>query len=763
MASSVSGPTPPGLPPLPPGHGDYFTETQWCVLMSLLDATVPSITAVSDRKDDKTQLGITDAEFKEIVTKAQASVVKKLAVEDITAYLAESPSNDPAFCRAVRRVLGNVPPSAQKRLGGVLSALSTRPGSLLLTGYATPIQDQPLHIRESILRSWSSSWFGTPRTLYKIFTAIAKVLWLQTSPLFRTVTGYPDVPINWNPGPTEDFGFLQFDTSVSEPATVDTDVVIIGSGCGGGVCAKVLAEAGHRVLVVDKGYYFNPSQLPMPMEQSGFHLFENNGLVNSVDGSLNTVAGSCWGGGGSVNWSVSLQTPGYVRKEWSEQHGLPFFESAEFQNCLDRVYEFMGVVSGDKVRTTYRGQKLLEGSRKLGYEAHVCPQNNGGKEHWCGHCPLGCGSAEKQGPAVSWLPAAAKKGATFMEGFSVDKILWDESSSSSSWFGSGGKKKAVGVEGTWTARDTNGGVIGERQTRKVVIKAKKVIVSAGTLNSPLILHRSGLNNHHIGRNLHVHPVKFIGAYYEDDVNPWEGGVITTICTAFENLDGQGHGVKLEDTCMLPHSILSQVPWRGALSWKLSCLRYPQLSAWLSLSRDRDTGRVYADPVTGKLCIEYTISSFDASLNFEGIIALAKIAYVTGASEIDPFLPGVEPFVRSSPGTPSIPTEEAKEEDYDKGVKDPLFEKWLSTLLHQRDNAPICPPYISAHQMSTCRMSSKPENGVVDPKGKVWGTEGLYVADASVFPSASGVNPMVTNMAIADWIANGVARDLGKKT
>lgn len=167
-------------------------------------------------------------------------------------------------------------------------------------------------------------------------------------------------------------------------------------------------------------------------------------------------------------------------------------------------------------------------------------------------------------------------------------------------------------------------------------------------------------------------------------------------------------------------------------------------------------------MTGKLCIEYTISSFDASLNFEGIIALAKIAYVTGASEIDSFLPGVEPFVRSSPGTPSTPTEEAKEEDYDKGVKDPLFEKWLSTLLHQRDNAPLCPPYSSAHQMGTCRMSSKPENGVVDPKGKVWGTEGLYVADASVFPSASGVNPMVTNMAIADWIANEVARDLGKK-
>ena len=47
--------------------------------------------------------------------------------------------------------------------------------------------------------------------------------------------------------------------------------------------------------------------------------------------------------------------------------------------------------------------------------------------------------------------------------------------------------------------------------------------------------------------------------------------------------------------------------------------------------------------------------------------------------------------------------------------------------------------------------------MVDERGKVWGVEGLYVADASVFPSASGVNPMVTNMAISDWISRGVAK------
>ena len=92
--------------------------------MSLLDAAIPSITAASSKKDDKTQLGLADAEFKEIVSNAQASVVKKPAVEDITAYLAERPSDDPAFCCAVRRTLGTVCTSARTQLGAILFILS---------------------------------------------------------------------------------------------------------------------------------------------------------------------------------------------------------------------------------------------------------------------------------------------------------------------------------------------------------------------------------------------------------------------------------------------------------------------------------------------------------------------------------------------------------------------------------------------------------------------------------------------------------------
>jgi choline dehydrogenase-like flavoprotein len=278
-----------------------------------------------------------------------------------------------------------------------------------------------------------------------------------------------------------DFRFLQFDAS-EEPLVLETDVVIIGSGCGGAVCAKNLAEAGHRVIVVEKGYYFPPAQLPMPQAESAQHLFENGGAISSKDNSTNIVAGSCWGGGGAINWSVSLQPQDFVRKEWAEEHGLSFFQTQDFQESLDRICDLMEVT--DKGVQSTQGQMILDGGKKLGYHAAPTPRNYGDKEHTCGsHCHFGCGSGEKMGTAITFLPAAAKAGAQFIEGLEAELVM-DEAD----------KSKAIGIKGTWTSRDKEGGVSSPpeaRNTREILVKAKKVVVSAGTLWSPVLLLKAG--------------------------------------------------------------------------------------------------------------------------------------------------------------------------------------------------------------------------------------------------------------------------------
>jgi hypothetical protein len=357
-------------------------------------------------------------------------------------------------------------------------------GSFFLTGYCVPIHQQRVHIRQDIVRSWTTSRLTAIRLLAKSIVMIAQKTFLQTNPLFRELTGYRDTPEDYRPGPDVDFNFLQFDSG-DEPVTLEADVVIVGSGCGGAVCAKNLAEAGHRVLVVDKSHYFQPSQLPMAQDAACHYLFENAGFIGTDDASVNVLAGSCWGGGGTVNWSVSLQTQGFVRKEWAEERGLPFFTSELFQDSLDRVCDFMGV-SNEHIRHNHRNKAMKDGSRRLGWHAVEVPQNTGGTEHYCGQCHLGCGSADKKGTAVSWLPAAARAGAQCIEGFKVDRVTFEDSEDS---------RRATGVVGSWISRDADGGVTGpveERTTRQIIIKAKKVIIAGGSLNSPLLLLKSGL-------------------------------------------------------------------------------------------------------------------------------------------------------------------------------------------------------------------------------------------------------------------------------
>lgn len=218
--------------------------------------------------------------------------------------------------------------------------------------------------------------------------------------------------------------------------------------------------------------------------------------------------------------------------------------------------------------------------------------------------------------------------------------------------------------------------------------------------------------------------------------------------------------------------LSTLPWYSGLDFKLNVLQLRSSNCFISLTRDRDSGRVYADPDSGRPRVEYIASDFDRAHAMVGVVALAKLCYVQGAREIWANLPGAKPFVRSGGVLTSITTQisEGNDEEVLPGGSDisntlpeddPEFLAWLATL-EKASNKPPRAAWGSAHQMGTCRMSGREEAGVVDGRGRVWGTEGLLVADSSVFPSASGVNPMITVMAIADHIARNLAEEIARE-
>jgi choline dehydrogenase-like flavoprotein len=254
----------------------------------------------------------------------------------------------------------------------------------------------------------------------------------------------------------------------------------------------------------------------------------------------------------------------------------------------------------------------------------------------------------------------------------------------------------------------------------------------------------------------LHPTCIVLSEWDTEVRPWEGNILTTVINEFSDLDGQGHGVKLEGMDMLPGISLSFAPWNSGAEYKSRLLRYPNTQGHIVLCREKHPGRVRVDAKTGKLLIDYTPSVLDRKHLLEGILEMCKVLYTMGAKEISTATAGA-PIWRRDDTTGTAAADQPKR-PADGWAADPRFLDFLAAL-NARGLPLDLATFGSAHQMGTCRMGSSPTHSVVDQRGRVWGCEGLYVADASVFPSASGVNPMLTTMAFGRWIGRRLAEEL----
>lgn len=485
---------------------------------------------------------------------------------------------------------------------------------------------------------------------------------------------------------------------------VSFDAIIVGSGSGGGVAAKTLAEAGMSVLVVEKGQHFDPSGEAYSEADALDKMYEGGGLAANDYGDVGLVSGSVFGGGSTVNWAASLQTPATVRADWAKTYGLPYFLTPEFQEDLDAVCEVMGV--GPPTSHNVANQLLMEGARRLGYAHAAVPQNNGGVEHKCGHnCANSCRSGGKKGGVHSWLQHASKAGAKFVTGCSARRILLNN------------KRVAEGIVLRLPS--------GEEKT----ILSPRIIVAAGSMHSPALLLRSKIPNPRIGQSLYVHPTNYVYGVFKQPTHPTDGNILTSVVGEFANLTPSGHGVRIETGIMQPIVGKSLMQWMGGAEYKARVAKHPRSIGLIAIARDRDSGRVVLS-AEGEPIVHYTVSDFDKSSIVKGSIAAAECLRAVGAEEIIVAERGVASW--------------RKGDD---------FAKWAEKV---QKTEPGC--YGSAHQMASNRMSSRAADGVCDPNGKVYGVSGVWCADASVLPSASGVNPMVSTMAVARKVSRGIVSE-----
>lgn len=159
--------------------------------------------------------------------------------------------------------------------------------------------------------------------------------------LFMRSSTAAHAAMGYNPTPTSPPEEGHFQYSFLDPSKdmkkLKVDAVIIGSGAGGGVAAKMMAEAGMRILVVEKGQHIDHARETPYTEGEAFEaMYDSAGISSSIAGNMAIIQGSVFGGGTAVNWAASLQTPASVRRDWASNAGIPYFTSNEFQDDLDR-------------------------------------------------------------------------------------------------------------------------------------------------------------------------------------------------------------------------------------------------------------------------------------------------------------------------------------------------------------------------------------------------------------------------------------------
>lgn len=501
--------------------------------------------------------------------------------------------------------------------------------------------------------------------------------------------------------------------SVGADLNLVADVVVIGSGAGGATVAAELAAAGSDVVVLEMGDYLNEADFSGNEAEMTSRLFLGRGLLATSDLGITLLAGSCLGGGTVVNWSDSLRTPQEVLAEWERDHGLDGLTGSAYQRGFDIAEQRMGVGTSDSVPNA-NNAALQVGCDALRYHWDYIPRNATRCEQRCGGCQYGCPFGRKRSALLTFLQDAYDRGARVIAGCRVERITI-----------SGGR--AVGVE----ARVSRGG-------HRVTVRAPTVVVAGGSIESPALLLRSGLDNPNIGRHLRLHPVAVMAGFYDHAIKAWEGSPQTIKTDQFANLRGT-YGFRIEMAPALPGTIASGTAWEGGLQHKRQMLRSANAAIFFVLTRDTGEGRVRVDR-QGRPVISYWPNEVDAGFLVRGMQEISRIAFAGGAVAIST--------------THSLPLQLESDDRRPGSVGSARLDRFLVDIERRGVIANRLPLY-SAHQMGTCRLGADRSTSVADPYGQVRGVKGLYIADASGFPSASGVNPMLSVMALAYRVAQEI--------
>ena len=469
----------------------------------------------------------------------------------------------------VAQALLALPP---EQLQGVLALLD----GLHVLGFATASERS----REQLLRNVTlmgaapAAGIGALSSLTLAFAYAAPDPRTGLNPTWEAF-GYPGPP-RIAPGRTEPIA-----TFTPQDTVVECDVCIVGSGAGGGLIAGILAQTGLDVVVLEAGGNHDETDftgLELPSFQQ---LFWRGGPTPTADNNVTLLAAATLGGGPTVNWSNCLRTPSLVREQWARGSGLLGVDGPDFDRHVDAVWDRLGV--NDRC-SDLNGphERMRDGAAALDWSLRRVTRNADPSRYSpnsAGHIGYGDRSGSKRDMRHTYLRDAVEAGARVIAGCRAERVLH---------FG--------GVAAGVRAVRCDGSHVG--------VRADRVVVACGALESPALLLRSGIGGPAVGRNLHLHPTTAFLGLYPNEQRPWLGAPMAALVDEFANLE-DGHGFLIEGAQWAPSVIAAGIARSSGREHKETMARLGDAAWLIGLQRDRGHGTVTIDDA-GEAVVHYAL-------------------------------------------------------------------------------------------------------------------------------------------------------------
>lgn len=505
---------------------------------------------------------------------------------------------------------------------------------------------------------------------------------------------------------SEPFAGVKVHADYSSDLRVSCDVLIVGTGPGGAVVGKVLAEAGRDVLFVEEGPPFASKDF-VPEAGGTLHRMVRESGMRATRGNvfMPTMQAVGLGGGSLVNSAICLRSPDWVFDKWAERTGTTSITLDALKKNYERVEAFWGIEETPAAVMGQRNNLFKKGCDALGIPSEPIRRN---VKNCAGsaECFTGCRNGAKQSMDRSWIPAAMKAGARVLTSVRAEQLVYSG-------------KRAVGMRGHVVAPYSL------QPSHRVEIQANTVVLAAGCMATPVILQKSDVPDRggYLGGELQFHPGLAIMGVYPDPVYPWQGAT-----QGYQSLHFLKEGLKLEVLWAPPAVLATRFPGVGA-EFKRNLMNYDHMAPFdVIVAADHSRGRVLARRHSWEPDLRYNVDDRDMVTIMRGLSLLSDIAWASGATEVWPALHGLPERLHSK--------EEA--------------EILRTAKVDARAAVPA-----SNHAFGSTRMAKRAEDGAVDEWGRMFAIDNVYIADTGIFPGSPAVNPMLTLMALADRIALGI--------